>query len=337
MKLDNRYEYLNTRDGFNKALNHFKSVSSIIGDLDSNINLAELLNEAVSEKAIDQEQLPPIIHALLVDKYGYRYESMNLPENISDFREIAKEVNTWKAIDVVITYLHPELGFCVINPKNLSHFEGVVQLKKYELITIYAGKFTGPADDTCTMGIRVLKDFLSGKKVKTTEPLKKGKFAQKEPVRNEKPAAKKKSSPAQPKKKVESAKPEKEVPVQRAAAAPQQPAPSGPKKMTPLYSVPVTNELFHNGNVEAWKRVIQSYTTKHPGLEVYIFYEGERIHDINTLFKWGKVKHGSAILFAVAGEDIQDVAKLQRYLRQGASPRFEDFLRFPVNSILKLF
>ncbi len=194
MKLDNRYEYLNTRDGFNKALNHFKSVSSIIGDLDSNINLAELLNEAVSEKAIDQEQLPPIIHALLVDKYGYRYESMNLPENISDFREIAKEVNTWKAIDVVITYLHPELGFCVINPKNLSHFEGVVQLKKYELITIYAGKFTGPADDTCTMGIRVLKDFLSGKKVKTTERLKKCKFAQKEPVRYEKSAAKKKSS-----------------------------------------------------------------------------------------------------------------------------------------------
>ena len=73
-------------------------------------------------------------------------------------------------------------------------------------------------------------------------------------------------------------------------------------RMTPLYSIPVTNELFHNGNVEAWKRIIASYKSKYAGLEVLIFYEGERIHDINTLFKWGKVKHGCAILFAVAGK-----------------------------------
>jgi len=119
------------------------------------------------------------------------------------------------------------------------------------------------------------------------------------------------------------------------AAAPQ--APSAKKRMTPMYSIPVSNELFHNGNVEAWKRIIQSYNLKYPGTEVFVFYEGERIHDINTLFKWGKVKHGSAIMIAVAGDTIQDVAKLQRYLRQGASPAFEAFLRFPVNTILNLF
>ena len=104
-----------------------------------------------------------------------------------------------------------------------------------------------------------------------------------------------------------------------------------------MYSIPVSNELFHNGNVEAWKKIIQSYNAKYPGLEVFIFYEGERIHDINTLFKWGKVKHGSMIMIAVAGEDIKDVAKLQRYLRQGASPAFEAFLKFPVNTVLNLF
>jgi hypothetical protein len=109
------------------------------------------------------------------------------------------------------------------------------------------------------------------------------------------------------------------------------------KRMTPMYSIPVTNELFHNGNVEAWKKIIQSYTTRYPGLEVYVFYEGERIHDINTLFKWGKVKHGSAILIAVAGADIRDVAKLQRYLKQGASQMFEAFLKAPVNAVLNLF
>ena len=55
-------------------------------------------------------------------------------------------------------------------------------------------------------------------------------------------------------------------------------------------------------------------------LDVFIYYDGERIIDIHSLFKWGKVKHGSTILFAIRGDDIQDVAKLQRYLRQGASP-----------------
>jgi translation initiation factor 2 alpha subunit (eIF-2alpha) len=79
MKLDNQYEYLNTREGFNKALNHFKNVSTIIREFADNINLADLLNEAVAEKSLDQEQIPPIIHALLVDKYGYLYESFNLP------------------------------------------------------------------------------------------------------------------------------------------------------------------------------------------------------------------------------------------------------------------
>ena len=107
--------------------------------------------------------------------------------------------------------------------------------------------------------------------------------------------------------------------------------------MTPMYSVPVTNELFHNGNVEAWKKIIQSYEVTNPGTQVVVFYEGERIQDINTLFKWGEVKHGSTILFAIVGEDIKDVAKLQRYFRQGASSQFEAFLRAPVNTVLKLF
>jgi hypothetical protein len=104
-----------------------------------------------------------------------------------------------------------------------------------------------------------------------------------------------------------------------------------------MYSVTVTNELFHNGNVEAWKRIIASYNAKYAALQVYIYYEGERILDINSLFKWGKVKHGSAIQFAVAGSEIKDVAKLQRYLVQGASNQFEAFLRGPVSNVLKLF
>ena len=125
------------------------------------------------------------------------------------------------------------------------------------------------------------------------------------------------------------------APVVTASAAAA--APKGPVKMTPRYAVVVQNELFHNGNVESWKRIIASYKAKYPALEVFIYYDGERILDINSLFKWGKVKHGSAIEFAVAGNEIKDVAKLQRYLAQGASHMFEAFLHGPVNNVLKLF
>jgi hypothetical protein len=109
------------------------------------------------------------------------------------------------------------------------------------------------------------------------------------------------------------------------------------RRVTPMVSVPVTNELFHNGNVEAWKRIIDSYTWKYPQLQIFVYYDGERITDINTLFKWGKVKHGSSIQFAVAGENPQDVAKLKRYFMQGASPRFEAFLHGAPGTIMKLF
>jgi len=101
--------------------------------------------------------------------------------------------------------------------------------------------------------------------------------------------------------------------------------------------VTVTNELFHNGNVEAWKRIIESFKVSHPDLDVLIFHEGEKINDINSLFKWGKVKHGDPILFQVVGENIRDVSKLQKYLFEGASPRFEQFLKIAVGKVLNLF
>jgi len=115
------------------------------------------------------------------------------------------------------------------------------------------------------------------------------------------------------------------------------PAGGGSVKITPKYSVVVQNECFHNGNVEAWKRILTSYNAAYPDLKVFIYYDNERIMDINSLFKWGKVKHGNIIEFAVAGKEIKDVAKLQRYFAQGASPQFEVFLRGSVNSVMKLF
>jgi len=108
-------------------------------------------------------------------------------------------------------------------------------------------------------------------------------------------------------------------------------------RVTPKYPVVVTNELFHNGNVESWKKVIESYKRKFPGTEVLIWYEAERLKDINTLFKWGKVKHGTPIMFSVAGAEIGAVSKLRRYLLEVASPRFEAFLKGAPNQVLNLF
>ncbi len=99
----------------------------------------------------------------------------------------------------------------------------------------------------------------------------------------------------------------------------------------------VTNELFHNGNVEAWKNIVESYKAKFGGLDVHIFHDGQKVNNINALFKWGKVKHGDAILFCVSGEEISGVAKLQRYLFEGASLRYTNFLKKDVNKILTLF
>jgi len=42
-------------------------------------------------------------------------------------------------------------------------------------------------------------------------------------------------------------------------------------------------------------------------------------------------------MFSVAGDNIRDVSKLQRYLFEGASPRFEAFLRGGVDRTLDLF
>jgi hypothetical protein len=350
------FERFSSREGFNRSLMHFKTVSSMVGDFERSTNLADILNEMLTAKEIEQNQLGPILYALLVDKYGYVGISHNMQDSLSDFSHIIAETKQWNAVDLVITYFHPELGLLVINPKSSRSWEAINVLKKNELVTVYAGAFQHTADaknkKLFYLAATTFIDYLNDKKTTGSERLKTGKFQYRERRsravgsatssvsrgRAKTPASRRQPVTAS----TVSARPaaEQRAASETAPAQAVQPA-SEPsrtaKRMTPFYSVPVTNELFHNGNVEAWKKIIQSYQAKYPGLDVYIFYDGERIHDIHALFKWGKVKHGSTILFAVAGEDIRDVAKLQRYLRQGASPRFEDFLRFPVNTVLKLF
>ncbi|MBN2553354.1 MAG: hypothetical protein JXB06_11330 [Spirochaetales bacterium] len=335
------YEYvgLSTRAGFNRSLRHFQAVNDIVPAFESRVNLADELNGMLDEKAIESNQIGPIVNALLVGhpKYNYRSRSYNLSRNIEEFDPIVSEVGKWDAVDLVLAYYHPDLGLTLINPKNKQHWESVQGLRRNELLTIYSGTLTEKTPEKLLeSAIDALISLLETGKVRTPASLTQGKFKWKAP---KPPAAPKPKARAKPGRAPARAK---AAPKRAPAAAAQAPAavaevPTKKRRMTPMYSIPVSNELFHNGNVEAWKKIIQSYNAKYPGLEVFIFYEGERIHDINTLFKWGKVKHGSTIMIAVAGEEIKDLAKLQRYLRQGASPAFEAFLKFPVNTVLNLF
>ncbi len=347
LKTTYEFEGFSTKTGFNRSLEHFKSVSGLLGEFENKENLADLINDLVTDGDMELRQVNATLYALLVDKYNYYYQSHNLETTMTDFSKIKEEVPKWKAVDIVLSYNHPELGITVINPKNPDHWDSLDQLKRDELIVIYVGGFNKEIDaKTAKTAIDKIIGLLNDKKLKTPAALLKGSFTykprkKKEPVEAEKPKTKKKTTSTKTKRTTgAAARPaEREEPAeeQRQPAPQARPQPSGKRRITPMYSIPVTNELFHNGNVEAWKKIIDSYTTKYPNNEVIIFYEGERINDINTLFKWGKVKHGSSILIAVAGDEIKDLAKLQRYLRQGASPQFEAFLRVPVNQILNLF
>ncbi len=110
-----------------------------------------------------------------------------------------------------------------------------------------------------------------------------------------------------------------------------------PVRETPRYAVPVTNEFFHYGNVEAWRNIIDHYQEKHPNLKVRVFHKDKPIHRIGTLFKWGKVSVGDVIQFSVTGPEFKNVAKLKKYLSIGASPRYSPFIKKRLNDSLNLF
>jgi len=326
-------EILSTRSGFNSAVRHIKKTMEIASN--ANSNLGDIIFE-MDDEELTSGRTGLLLRMLLVDKLGYKTASANLASTVNDLSVLAKEFGKWNGVDLVAAYYHPEMGLLVANPKVAEELTGFGQLRKRELMVVYAGLQGNETDENCQKAANLAIKLFEGSKVTAPSGLTRGKFTVK------KVSKPKKASEAKPVKvktpvKAKSSAKKAAAPAAKAAAPVVQVKSTGPARMTPRYAVVVRNELFHNGNVEAWKRIVASYKAKHPSLEVYIYYENERILDINSLFKWGKVKHGSAIEFAVAGNEIQDVAKLQRYLAQGASQMFEAFLRGPVNSVLKLF
>jgi hypothetical protein len=326
-------EVLSSRSGFNAAVRHIKKAMEIATSAGGD-NLGDIIYK-LDDEDLTSDKIGLLLRMILVDKLGYKTASTNLEATVDDLTLLAKSFEKWKGVDLVAAYHHPELGLLVANPKIADELADFGELKKRELLVVYAGLQGGETGDTCEKAAELALRVFEGAKITPPAALTKGKYAAKKVSKpkkvEEKPAKAVKAKAKSGGSKSKAAPAAKEKAPQAKAAG------GGPVRMTPKYAVVVQNEVFHNGNVEAWKRIVASYRAAHPDLQVYIYYEQERILDINSLFKWGKVKHGSAIEFAVAGNNIQDVAKLQRYLAQGASPRFEAFLKGPVNTVLKLF
>ncbi len=302
--METTFYSLATKTNFNKALNHFYRVNDVVDEIESGRNFADAVNVMLAEGDLTVDQVLPMIGAIIKDKYQYSYDSYNVPVTINDFSKIVEETSKWTALDIILVYFTVNSEPFLINPKNMIHWERVRDIVRDQLMVIYVKKKKEPNPKVENDAINAIEEMMAGKDV----------FINKEFI-------------------------DETVTVREAKKqiAPAEAAAAGKKNMTPKYAVTVTNELFHNGNVEAWKRIIESFKVSHPDLDVLIFHEGEKINDINSLFKWGKVKHGDPILFQVVGENIRNVSKLQKYLFEGASPRFEQFLKIAVGKVLNLF
>jgi hypothetical protein len=303
------YYSIGKRDVYNKLLKHMVFTTNIVERFEKGENLANIINEMLDQSLITKEQIPPILRLILVERAKLPSESINLNQDFSQFSVLAKTFQKWNALDVVVAYYHPTYGLILINPANEEHWERVHELKKDELLTVYVRNKKG-------------REEISKKAIQSFFQLLENKIPEEDPdyiLPEQKQPEKKEIK--------EEIKPQQQETKQVS------------KKMniTPKYSVQVTNELFHNGNVEAWKNIIEAYEAKYPDCKVIVYHEGELIQDLNSLFKWGKVKHGGVIMFQVMGENIKGVSRLQKYLHEGASPRFETFLKKDINKVLNLF
>ncbi len=325
--MDNTLNVLSSKAGFNSALRHFKTVTQFVGQVGRGANLADLLNESLDAGKVERHQIKPILSALLEEKFEYAVRAWNLGATIEDPAPIVKVLSEWSALELVLVYHHPQTGIFVVNPKRLEHFEPIGSMVRDELAVLYVGGASdedvkpatvAQAADDCVALLEGAK--IKGKKAYVSE--RKASLASRPPAYT--PPTSADSRPA-------AAAPTPSAPQATPAQS------TGRMRMTARIPVNVTNELFHNGNVEAWKRIIESYKSKYTGFDVLIWYENERINDINALFKWGKVKHGTPIMISVVGENPTDISKLRRYLFEGASPRFEAFLHGAVDRTLELF
>jgi len=312
--METTYYSLASKSSFNKALRHFFAVNDAVGEIESRSNLADYINDLLDDEELHPDQVLPIIGAVVRDKFEYSYYSYSVTKTVTEFQKLFDEMVKWNALDMIAIYFSPDGKRFVINPKSIDSWERCREIHKDQLLVIYSKFLKEKNSKLEEESIKTFIDLFSGKDVFINKS-----FVDQTIVNRPAPAPQAAAKPGSP------------------AAAAAAPARSKKVSITPKYGVIVSNELFHNGNVEAWKKILESYEIKYPDLKVHVMFGGEVINDINSLFKWGKVKHGDSIYFQVSGENILGVSKLQKYLYEGASQRYEQFLKLGVGRVLNIF
>src|SRR5512145_959859 len=243
--MESTYFALASKSNFNKALRHFYKVSEMVDEIELNKNLADVINDEIDANEITEDQILPIVGSVIRDKYGYTYDSYNIVEPVTEFQKITDETAKWTALDIVCVYYNPGGKTFLINPKNPENWERVRELHNDQLMVIYVKFLKEENKKIEEAAINTFEEMLSGKDVFINKA-----FID-QTVVQAKPVVKKEKRAEEPGK--------------------------GVANITPKYAVEVSNELFHNGNVEAWKKIVESYTTSYPTLKVYIFHGGELV------------------------------------------------------------
>lgn len=316
---NNQLSLLASRVGYNVALRHFRMTQELAANVADGFNLADMVNAALEDERIARAQVRPVVSLLLVDKYGYACRSENLKFQVESIDKLSKAVAGWTNIQVVFARADSDDGIHLLNPESPAAWGELLPFGKDSHLVCYAGSLEDVDKNVLESAVSDVFMLLRGDKVRSNSAYRASGKLKRFPEEDSK---------------------EEEMPDRASRSVPSASAPprsTSGRKLTAKVAVNVTNELFHNGNVEAWKRIIESYRLKHPNLDVLIWYEGERINDINALFKWGKVKHGVPIMFSVSGDNPSEISKLRKYLFEGASPRFEAFLHGGPGSVLNLF
>lgn len=306
--------------------NQIQIISQIQSQLEKGNNLADIIWDMEAAGGISKKQIAAIIYTLLIEKHNYACLSFNLASTVSDWTKIHQIVGKWNRFDTVMAYYHPQLDISLINPSNENHWDRIESLTACELMVIFCRARNESDRSMEEKLLRDLKAICNGYGIENDSDYISDSL---EPV---KPAV----SPETPKE--PAPQPATPTPAAKTGESSAEGAEGSKKKrVTPKYGVQVTNELFHNGNVEAWRNIIESYEKKYPSNMVMLYHNGQRIKHISSLFKWGKVKTGDSIFFSVVGEEIKDIAKLKKYLYQGASESFKYFVKSDPNVVLTLF
>ena len=132
--METTYFSISSKSTFNKALRHFFKVNDFVEDVESNVNLADIINEEIDSDEIVQDQVLPIIGSVLRDKFNYSYRSVNIPKTVTDFTLISEETAKWTALDIVLVYYAPSGNSVIINPKTTEHFERARELSCDQLL-----------------------------------------------------------------------------------------------------------------------------------------------------------------------------------------------------------